>query len=357
MKPHMGTQQSHGTLPRDHSDTTQFHITQPLNTLDTITSTSSNTPFFHCIPDIAAPLSYTAPLHGHSLHQTFSSPSWALDDQFLPKPEIGKFDGDLLKYKSLRNEFETHIKLKFRDPKILLCLLLQHCEAKVKDQIEHFLNKGIDGYGLALDRLKREYGQPWVIADACERRLLKFVNVKSNDLENLRMFADLLEKTKVLLKDIQCYGSLNFLESITMLVNKLPCDMRRAWVRKSAAIENQTNRIASFSDLTSFVMNKSMEANSLYGRRILASANKPNRNIKASQFFSSNSVSADFPLSSTLVSFHVLGSSNLCFFCDSPSHLLLNCPKFLKAPVENRSKFVKSKKLCFKCLSSRYRTF
>ena len=83
-----------------------------------------------------------------------------------------------------------------------------------------------------------------------------------------------------------------------------------------------------------------MEANSLYGRRILASANKPNRNIKTSQFFSSNSVSADFPLSSTLVSSHVLGSSNL-FFCDSLDHLLLNCPKFLIAPVENRSKLIK----------------
>ena len=206
------------------------------------------------------------------------------------------------------------MKLKFRDPKILLCLLLQHCEAKVKVQIEHFSNKGIDGYGLALDRLEKEYGQPWVIADACERRLLKFVNVKSNDLENLRMFADPLKKTEVLLKDIQCYGSLNSLKPMITLVNKLPCDMRRAWVRESVAIENQTNRIASFSDLTSFVMNKSMEANSLYGRRILASANKPNRNIKTSQFFSSNSVSADFPLSSTLVSSHALASSNLCFF-------------------------------------------
>ena len=171
------------------------------------------------------------------------------------------------------------------------------------------------------------------------------------------MFADLLEKTEVLLKDIQCYGSLNSLESITTFVNKLPYDMRRAWVRESVAIENRTNRIASFSDLTSFVINESMEANSLYGRRILVSANKPNSNIKASQFFSSNSVSADFPLSSTLASSHALASSNLCFFCDSPNHLLLNCPKFLKAPVENSSKFVKSKKLCFKCLSSRHRTF
>ena len=162
------------------------------------------------------------------MHQTFSSPSWVFEDQFLPKPEIGKFDGDPLKYRSFRNNFETHIKSKFRDPKILLCLLLQHCEAKVKNQIEHFSNKGIDDYGLALDRLEREYGHPWVIADACERRLRKFVNVKSSDLENLRMFADLLEKTKVLLKDIQCYGSLNSLESITTLVNKLPYDMKRA---------------------------------------------------------------------------------------------------------------------------------
>ena len=95
-----------------------------------------------------------------------------------------------------------------------------------------------------------------------------------------------------------------------------------------------------------------MEANSLYERRILASANKPNSNIETSQFFSSNSVSADFPLSSTLVSSHALASSNLCFFFDSSNHLLLNCPKFLKAPVGNRSKFVKSKKFCFKFLKA-----
>ena len=123
----------------------------------------------------------------------------------LPKPENGNFDGDPLKYTSFRNNFETHIESKFRDPKILLCLLLQHCEVKVKNQIEHFSNKGIDGYGLALDRLEREYGQPWVIANACERRLQKFVNVKSNDLEKLRMFADFLEKTEVLLK--QCFST------------------------------------------------------------------------------------------------------------------------------------------------------
>ena len=343
MKPHMGTQQSHPTFPRDHSDTTQFHIIQPFNTLDTIISTSSNTSFFHCSFKIAALLSHTEPPPGHPLHQTFSLPSWAFDDQFLPKPEIGKFDGDPMKYKSFRNNFETHIESKFRDPKILLCLLLQHCKAKVKNQIEHFSNKGIDGYGLALDRLEREYGQSWVIADACERRLQKFVNVKSNDLGNLRMFADLLEKTEVLSKDIQCYGSLNSSGSITTLVNKLPYDMRRAWVRESVAIENRTNRIASFGDLTSFVINKSMEANSLYGRRILASANKPSSNIKTSRFFSSNSVSADFPLSSTLVSSHALASSSFCFFCDSPNHILLNCPKFLKAPGREQEQVGKIK--------------
>ena len=67
MKRHISTQKSHGTLPRDHSDTTQFHITKPLDTFEH-SNLSSNAPFFHCSPNIAAPLFYTAPPPGYPLH-------------------------------------------------------------------------------------------------------------------------------------------------------------------------------------------------------------------------------------------------------------------------------------------------
>ena len=101
---------------------------------------------------------------------------------------------DPLNKRSFRNNFDTHIESKFRDQKILLCLLVQYREAKIKGQMEYVLNEEIGGYGLALNSLERKYSQPCVIADSCERRLRKFVCVKSNYLENLGMFADLLKK-------------------------------------------------------------------------------------------------------------------------------------------------------------------
>ena len=43
------------------------------------------------------------------------------DDRFVPRPELPKFDGNLLNYRNFMLNFETLIESRFRDPKILLC--------------------------------------------------------------------------------------------------------------------------------------------------------------------------------------------------------------------------------------------
>ena len=45
-----------------------------------------------------------------------------------------------------------------------------------------------------------------------------------------------------------------------------------------------------------------------------------------------------------------------CFYCKHPSHKLLECSKFKSDPLSKRVEFVKSNKLCYKCLSSKHRT-
>ena len=124
------------------------------------------------------------------------------DDRFVPKPELPKFDGNPFNYRNFMLNFETHIESRFRDPKILLCLLLQHCDRKIRDRIQHFSDKGIFGYRMARDRLEREFGQPCIIAEACEQRLKGSSAVKSNDPESLKEFSELLEKTLISLEDI-----------------------------------------------------------------------------------------------------------------------------------------------------------
>ena len=124
------------------------------------------------------------------------------DSLLLPRLEFPKFSGDPLEYKAFMNNFETHIEPRVHDEKTLICLLLQHCSKDVKDRIEHFATSEVQPYTVAKQRLNKEYGSPWVISDACEQRLKKFPSVRSGDGKQLRRFAELLEKTGVIVKDI-----------------------------------------------------------------------------------------------------------------------------------------------------------
>ena len=152
------------------------------------------------------------------------------------------------------------------------------------------------------------------------------------------------------------YGNLDSLDSLTALVNKLPLDMRRRWVRKSVEIEANTRSIARFRDLVAFVETESNEANSLFGLRSLnLNTSKGSIQRTSKPKVSSYNISASSRVSprkepkrsETLQS---------CWFCKSSNHKILSCPDFRRLDVTDRHKFVKSLKLCCKCLSSKHRT-
>ena len=83
---------------------------------------------------------------------------------------------------------------------MLLRYLFQHHSDDFRNKIQHFTNKDNEEYRLAMNRLKREYGRPCIIADACKRKLKTAKAVKLNNLEGLRRFSDLTEKTLITLK-------------------------------------------------------------------------------------------------------------------------------------------------------------
>ena len=167
------------------------------------------------------------------------------------------------------NNFETHIEPRVRDEKTLICLLLQHCSKDVNDRIEHFATSEVQPYTVAKQRLNKEYDSPWVISDACEQRLKKFPSVRSGDGKQLRRFAELLEKTGVIVKDIRQYTSLDSLDMLTELVNKLPYNLKKCWVSKSVQIQNYLGHLANFLHFVDVVRKESDEVNSLFGLRSL----------------------------------------------------------------------------------------
>ena len=274
------------------------------------------------------------------------------DELFLPRPEFKKFNGNPLEFHSFIANFERHVEPRVSDQKILFCLLLQHCEGKVRDRIDSYTERGDLAYTLAKTKLQSEYGRPCVIADICEQRLKDAPVVKSNDAAGIKSFSECLEKTLITLENLQFFGSLNSLDTITKLVNKLPFEMRRRWVQESVAIEDQTGQIATFNHFVTFVSRQSKELDSLYGRRIFANksetkssnlrANKPSYNF-AVGFESSECDKTHLP-------------NGCCWFCNGKGHKLYTCATFQKLPVKERSNWVKNKRLCYKCLSSKHTT-
>ena len=177
-----------------------------------------------------------------------------VNDWFMPRPELPKFDGNPLNYTFFINGFEKHIESKISDNKLLLCYLIQHCENTVKEKIKHFSNKGDLGYQLAKARLEKEYGRPCIIADVCERKLKTAPFVKYNDPESLKLYAEQLEKAMITLDDINYLGSFDSLETMAQLANKLPFDLKRAWVKESVLIENRSKKVADFRSFVKFVI-------------------------------------------------------------------------------------------------------
>ena len=270
------------------------------------------------------------------------------DDRYLPRPELTKFNGNPLEYKTFMNNFERHIVPKVRDSKILLCYLSQQCEPSVRNKLQHFSNKGDAGFHLAKARLKTEYGQPCVIADACEQQLKAAKYERFNDPEMIKRFAELLEKTVVTIEDINFSGSLNSLDTMTQLVNKLPRDRKRTWVKESLEIEKGTGEVAGFSYFVELVTRLSDEANSLYGRRVLGPHSSYS---KFQSIYSDHRKPAKSYNVVVTKSFNSKPSninSFACFYCKESSHGLLTCPKFKDAPMQERSLFIKQNKYCYK---------
>ena len=105
--------------------------------------------------------------------------------------------------------------------------------------------------------------------------------------------------------------------------------------------------VTEFSDLVEFVKQEPDVANSLFGLRTLN--DKSNLKSKPS---SSKATVAFFKEENKKTG---LGS---CWYCKDTEHKLLNCASFLDLSLNERytCEFMKSMKLCYKCLSSKHRT-
>ena len=177
------------------------------------------------------------------------------------------------------------------------------------------------------------------------KKLKELRAIKSGVSRQLKSFCELLEKTVVITKDISRYTNLDTLDTLTALIGKLPYNLRGRWVKRSVEIEKTRGLVAEFSDLVEFVKQESDVGNSFFGLRTLNDTS----NRKSKPFSSKATVAF-------LEEENKKAGLGFCSYCKDTRHKLLNCARFLDLSLNERYKFVKSTKLCHKCLSFKHRT-
>ena len=187
----------------------------------------------------------------------------------------------------------------------------------------------ISRFQKAWDILLDEYGHPYEIARCCEERLKGVYKIPVDEKNKLKSLSQLLEKSCMSLRNIEQVSSLDSMHVIMEVVNKLPINLKRAWVEYAVQIEQQTGERAKFLDLFKFVTEKSRIANSIFGTETFQTNYKPRRE---------NALSV---------------AKSRCFYRDKV-HKLIDCGNFKNLTYEEKHKFVKAKGLCFKWLSGNH---
>ena len=155
-------------------------------------------------------------------------------------------------------------------PKRKFSYLLQHCSAEVANNIQYFadLHHGEYAYDLAWSELKSRYGQPYVIAQACEEQLSAFPNIDRDLADRLNKPSILMKRCCHALADDKVASSLYSVPFFTNIANKFTINLKRKWIKTAVKITNTSGCVALFKDLTLLVEEQASIANSTFALKL-----------------------------------------------------------------------------------------
>ena len=279
----------------------------------------------------------------------------------LPQQRVPIFDGDPMDYGAFVRAFENVIESKTSSSSERLYYLEQFTSGDVKELVRscHYLPSE-RGYQEARQLMKKKFGDDYRIVTAYETKALNWPEVKAEDSISVDRFSIFLMRCKNAMECSKYLTKLEQPDTIQKLIMKLPFNLRKTWHRSIDHIM-ETERSVTFSDLAEFVDNEArVTANPIFGK--ITEDTKPKNERKGKQSRSGRSKTSlaaqvgnvqspppEAPLSGSTPPTEDV----LCSFCNS-GHALDTCEALRRLPYPDRIQFLKSKHLCFGCLSSNH---
>ena len=263
-----------------------------------------------------------------------------LRQQAAPDVDIDIFTGDPVDYHCFIAVFDEVVEKKIDDPQGRLTRLIKYTDGQPKEMIKHCIQQlAAVGYKNARSLLEEKYGNPHQIL-ACYRKEIKsWPQLKPADgAAYMKFYNFLLECESVTLG--QNWNVLYIPEMMCLLLSKLPGNIREIWNRNVMNIRRRHLREPDFADLIHFVDDEATLSNDpLFFKEAFSGyvdkKEAPNRRKLLKTYLTAAEEKTDEIV-------------NVCQLCQK-SHDLDDCSDYKKNSVEERSKFLFQKKLCYGC--------
>ena len=204
----------------------------------------------------------------------------------------------------------------------------------------------IEGYGFsgihfeqAFAAIKRRFGAPHLIVGAQIEKISKYHPVKMHNSESILDFSQVVNSFVSVLTSENFFNDLQSTSNLSLLVSKLPINMREQWF---AIVERSTTPV----NLLKFRDWLQQKA-SIHERLVFSNSNAVQKSEKYEKVKKQTSFSANV----TRKDQQATKMSDSCQFCKQ-SHRIWKCPSFSGKSVKQRTQFVRENQLCFSCLQS-----
>ena len=272
-----------------------------------------------------------------------------------PTPDIDKFDGNAILYRRFVRQFNNYVSSFCENDHERLTYLEQFTTGEAHRVVMGYSNLGSSaGYAAAMHELDERYGNEENIASAYVQKALNWPIIKISDVKALDEYSIFLRECLHAIEEVGALGVLEYQGNLKAMVERLPFKLHDRW--RSIVVSKKSAGIrVRFVDLVDFVSLEAKKARDpVYGRDVLKASTDTDGTTKAKKQKNpptkSRCLATKIETENKKVSKEETDeASTSCLKCGG-KHDIDVCDEFLKATLENKQAFAKSKGICFGCL-------
>ena len=267
----------------------------------------------------------------------------------LPERKLAQYNGDPIQWHEWFGQFKSAIDSAPLTDDVKLTYLKTLVTGKAKTAIAEVAYCGAM-YRDALKTLERKFGQPQAVVTAYLEKLANFPPVKIHNSESIISYSATICSLVGVFRSLNYVQDLSSASLLGQAVQKLPPNMREAWLLHTVRRTLDKPRLIDFND---WLKDKAEAHERMKSRPNKAKPEESNNVTITKTKTASKVFAATTSQQSAIAKANSDKPPNTCVAC-TEKHPLWRCPTFrAKTPIE-RTKLVADNKLCFSCFNQNH---